>query len=81
MILFRPHPEEARSALSKDEGGPMLRDALLRSAPQHEAVEKVPAGSIHFDSRRIDLERADFDFAAIVFVDFELIEHAIDDMQ
>src|SRR5436189_3608331 len=32
-----PHPEEARSAVSKDGGDHMLRDALLRNAPQHEA--------------------------------------------
>jgi hypothetical protein len=37
---LRPHPEEARSAVSKDEGGPhlasILRDARLRRAPQDE---------------------------------------------
>jgi hypothetical protein len=38
-IVARPHPEEARSAVSKDEDGValMLRDvACVRAAPQHE---------------------------------------------
>src|SRR5215467_2167187 len=38
---LRPHPEEARSAVSKDGGGLMLRDAALRAAPQHEAEESA----------------------------------------
>src|SRR5271167_3737594 len=42
MSVLRPHPEEALSAVSKD--GPIsvtiLRDAVLRTAPQDEAVER-----------------------------------------
>src|SRR5262249_41659100 len=32
-LSLRPHPEEARSAVSKDEGGLMLRDGRLRRPP------------------------------------------------
>ncbi|OLB73734.1 MAG: hypothetical protein AUI16_16465 [Alphaproteobacteria bacterium 13_2_20CM_2_64_7] len=40
-VLWKPHPEEARSAVSKDEASDpfalMLRDAArVRAAPQHE---------------------------------------------
>src|SRR5688572_15020936 len=38
--LIRPPPEEARSAVSKDGAAPMLRDALLRNAPQHEGRDR-----------------------------------------
>src|SRR5262249_38408553 len=43
----RPHPEEARSAVSKDGGGLMLRDAALRAAPQHEAEEASSLGLLY----------------------------------
>src|SRR5437764_7321880 len=38
-LILRPHPEEARSAVSKDGRAlrAMVRDASLRDAPHHEA--------------------------------------------
>ena len=48
LVLWKPHPEEARSAVSKDEASDcfalMLRDAArVRAAPQHEGGRSAAA--------------------------------------
>jgi hypothetical protein len=50
-IQTRPHPEERRGRVSKDGGGRILRDALLRNAPQDEADRAINSTSLEWKGR------------------------------
>src|SRR6266566_313394 len=54
----RPHPEEARSAVSKDEDGPLACALMLRDASQRASALEAPALASRCDAPQHEGRRA-----------------------